>query len=295
MKNAFRSWSDVRVFLAVMREGSTLAASRRLGMAQPTVARRIEALEHELGLTLFDRDTRGFRPTAAARALLPLAEAVEAAAAAFAEHALALSRPRPIRITAFTSNFSPRATRIFSAFSALHPEIQFEFLRSAAYLDLKKGEADIALRLTRNPQDPDLICRKISTARFTIFGTRAYADKHGMPGSADDLDGHRFVTFRHPETSNPSHEWVAAHVAPDRIFATYGEYDLFEEAVKSGIALGMMNLRMAAADPALIPCFEPLDELNAEHLMLVSPEAWRRPEVKAFTKFFAPRYAALYK
>ena len=96
-------------------------------------------------------------------------EYVEAAAAAFAEHALALSRPRPIRITAFTSNFSPRATRIFSAFSVLHPEVQLEFLRSAAYLDLKKGEADIALRLTRNPQDPDLICRKIITARFTIL------------------------------------------------------------------------------------------------------------------------------
>ena len=56
MKSDFRDWSDVRVFLAVVRAGSTLAASKSLGMAQPTVARRIEALEHALGLVLFERD-----------------------------------------------------------------------------------------------------------------------------------------------------------------------------------------------------------------------------------------------
>ena len=56
MKSEFRDWSDVRVFLAVVRAGSTLAASNSLGMAQPTVARRIEALEHALGLVLFERD-----------------------------------------------------------------------------------------------------------------------------------------------------------------------------------------------------------------------------------------------
>ncbi|MBT8425437.1 MAG: LysR family transcriptional regulator, partial [Silicimonas sp.] len=52
MKSEFRNWSDIRVFLAVIREGSTLAASRKLGVAQPTVARRIDALEHETGLIL---------------------------------------------------------------------------------------------------------------------------------------------------------------------------------------------------------------------------------------------------
>ncbi|MEZ5723053.1 MAG: hypothetical protein R3D59_16805 [Paracoccaceae bacterium] len=54
-------------------------------------------------------------------------------------------------------------------------------------------------------------------------------------------------------------------------------------------------MRKCAGDPELIPCFDPPPELDAEHLMLVTPEAWRRPEVKAFTRFFAPRYAAIFR
>ena len=83
MQSDFRDWSDVRVFLAVVRAGSTLAASKGLGMAQPTVARRIEALEHALGLVLFERDTRGFQPTAEAQALIEAAHSVEAATTDF--------------------------------------------------------------------------------------------------------------------------------------------------------------------------------------------------------------------
>jgi DNA-binding transcriptional LysR family regulator len=59
-----------------------------------------------------------------------------------------------------------------------------------------------------------------------------------------------------------------------------------------------MNLRMAEADEAagrLIRCFPPPEELSKQHLMLVSPDAYRRAEVKEFTKFFAPRYAAIFR
>ena len=79
---------------------STLAASRKLGVAQPTVARHIEALEHETGLILFERDTRGFKPTEIARDLYPLAEIIEAAARDFFDKTRELAKPKPIRITA---------------------------------------------------------------------------------------------------------------------------------------------------------------------------------------------------
>ena len=295
MKSEFRAWSDIRVFLAVMREGSTLSASRTLSMSQPTVARRIEALEHETGLTLFERDTRGFRPTRAARTLLPQAEAIEAAAHAFAAGAEDLSAPRPIRITAFSANFSMRASNIFGEFSALHPEIQFEFLPSVKVLDLMKGEADIALRLTRSDPSPDLICRQISIARFALYGTAAYADRHGLPASENDLAGHRFVTFRHRDVPALIDDWLTARVPEDRIVLRCAEIDVMHAAIRAGQGLGIVNVRMAESDPAYLQCFDPLPELESRHLMLISPEAHRRPEVRAFTKFFAPRYAAIYK
>jgi DNA-binding transcriptional LysR family regulator len=298
MKSGFQNWSDIRVFLAVARNGSTLAASRTLGLAQPTVARRIEALEHETGLILFERDNRGFRPTEAARSLLPLAEALEGAASEIANKARDLSRPRAIRITAYSGNFSPRVTQIFSEFSALHPEIRFEFLPGIKPLNLSAGEADIALRITKSEPDQNLICRKISTARFTLYGAPSYAKKYGLPDSPENMDGHSFVTFEREGVHSGYQEWLLRYASPRQIVMSFSEVELMDAAIRSGHGLGVMNVKMAEPDEAagkLIRCFEPREEWSAQHLMLVSPEAFRRPEVKTFTKFFAPRYAAIFK
>jgi DNA-binding transcriptional LysR family regulator len=298
MKSCFHNWSDIRVFLAVFRKGSTLAASRELGVAQPTVARRIEALEHVLGLMLFERDNRGFRPTEAARALLPQAEALEAAASELTTNADSLSRPRPIRITAFSANFSPRVTQVFSDFSVLHPEIRFEFLPGVKPLNLSAGEADIALRITMEEPDHDLICRKISTARFTLYGAPAYAKKHGLPRSPEELQGHSFVTFERAGMHLRFREWLLRQVSPEQIVMSFSEIELMDAAIRAGHGLGVMNVKLAEPDEVagtLIRCFDPPEEMSAQHLMLISPDAYRRPEVKAFTKFFAPRYARIFR
>ncbi len=298
MKNDFQNWSDVRVFLAVFRKGSTLAASHVLGVAQPTVARRIEALEHQLGLILFERDNRGFRPTEAARSLLPQAEALEAAASELAKNADSLSRPRPIRITAFSANFSPRVTQVFSEFSTLHPEVRFEFLPGVKPLDLSAGEADIALRITASEPDQNLICRKISTARFTLYGAPAYAKKHGLPRSPEEMQGHSFVTFERTGMHFQFREWLLRQISPEQIVMSFSEIELMDAAIRAGHGLGVMNLKLAEADEragTLIRCFEPPEEMSAQHMILISPDAYRRPEVKAFTKFFGPRYAAIFR
>lgn len=295
MKNGFRNWSDVRVFLAVFRKGSTLAASRMLNLAQPTVARRIDVLENELGVTLFERDTRGFKPTESARKILPFAEAIEKAASEFSEKANELTEIRPIRVTAYSGNFSPRVTEIFSEYSALNPDIAFEFLPSVKVLDLEGGEADIALRITGKEPQQNLICRKISTARWSFYGSRSYAEKHGLPASCDRLSGHHFVTFKRGDVPAALHEWLIRHVSQDDIVMSFSEIDLMHAAIKAGHGLGLMNDKLAEMDDTLVRCFDPIEELSRQHLMLIAPEAYRRPEVKAFVKFFAPRYAAVFK
>ena len=294
MKSAFGSWSDVRIFLAVVREGSTLAASRKLGLAQPTVARRIDALEHELGLTLFLRDTQGFKPNADAQSLLPLAEAIERTAVEFASAASGLARPKPIRVTA-PGAFSEDTARLFSEFSARFPNVDFEFLPGVKPLDLMAGEADVAFRIVEKPPDDRLICRRISTARWALFGSPDYSERFGLPGSADELAGHRFVSFRHEDVPPVQHDWLLQHVAEDQIVGTYSEIDLVLASVRAGHGLGVINLRIAAGDSKLIRCFEDIGELSRPNLMLIAPEAYRRPEVRAFTRFFAPRYAASFR
>ena len=295
MNSGFRNWSDLRVFLAVVREGSTLAASRKLGMAQPTVARRIDVLEHTTGLTLFERNTKGFKPTENGRELIRAAESVEQAAAAFAEKAAQLATTRPIRITAYSGNFSDRMIEIVNEFSSQNPGVAFEFIPSVKSLDLLAGEADVALRLARSAPDPKLICRKISDAKWTLYAGKSYQQEYGLPGSVHDLAGHRFVTFQRSDVPTAFHEWLTRHVAPDQIVASYSELDLMHAAIRSGQGLGISNVKLAENDQALIRCFDEIEDLSAPHLMLISPDAYRRPEVKAFARFFAPRYASIFK
>ena len=297
MQNCFRNWSDLRIYLAVMRQGSTLAASRELGIAQPTVARRIDALEHELGLTLFERDTRGFRPTTAGRALLPDAEAVETAAARLAAKVQDLTQTKPVRITGFTANFSTRVNDILSAFSEEFPDVAVELIPSVHVLDLMAGEADVAMRLSWTEQHPDLICRHISTARFTLYGTPAYAEKFGLPKTPKEMKDHRIFTYYREGILTKTHDWVCRYMPQEAIARTYSEVSVLDAAIRSGLGLGVVNLRLAEPEEkagTLIRCFEPPEELNAKHMVLIPPDAYRRREVRAFAKFFIPRYAAIF-
>ncbi|WP_205389161.1 LysR family transcriptional regulator [Sulfitobacter sp. JL08] len=282
------------MFLTVVREGSTLSASRKLGVAQPTVARRIEALENEIGLKLFERDTRGFKPTEEARSLIPLVEAIEEAAETFASKTRDLAELRPIRITA-PGIFSDRVMDMFSEFTTLNPGVAFEFIPSLKVLDLSAGEADIAFRIGGSEPDKTLICRKISTAKWALFGAQSYADKFGLPKSVDDFQGHRFVTFEHFDVPDYERRWLLRHVSPDQIVKSFSEPELMRASIRAGHGLGLVNLRLAEADHTLIRCFDNIEELSSSNMMLIAPAAYRRPEVKAFTKFFAPRYAATFK
>ncbi|ANT60969.1 hypothetical protein AYJ57_11710 [Salipiger sp. CCB-MM3] len=230
-----------------------------------------------------------------AQALLLTAEEIEAATTRFVQIAEGLRTTRPIRITAYSGNFSARVVAIFSEFSLLRPDISFEFLPSVEVLDLAAGEADIALRLTRSQPDPELICRKISTAWFALYGSRSYAEKYGLPASTEDLLNHTFVSFQREGVSSAYNDWLIGHVAPDRIRQIYSEIDLMHAAIRSGNGLGIMNVKLAESDDTLIQCFAPLEEMTSEHLMLIAPVAYRRPEVRAFAKYFAPRYASVFR
>ncbi|WP_339987348.1 LysR family transcriptional regulator [Gymnodinialimonas ulvae] len=297
MLSEISNWSDLRVFLVVYREGSTLAAAKGLGVAQPTVARRIEALEHALKLTLFERDTRGFHPTDAAKALLPGAEAMEAAAAGLTGIAQGLHAPQVIRITAFQRNFNDAFTDIIAGFHADYPDVEFEFLPGTRKYDLMAGEADIALRLTFGGDPPDLISRRVGKARFTLYGAPAYAKRHGLPATPEDMAGHTLFSVVRKGMAPVLHTWLQHYVSEAEISRTYTEIGMLDAAVRAGQGLAINNLGMAEKDEAegrLIRCFDPPEAWAADHLMLISPEAWRRPEVKAFARFFAPRYARLF-
>lgn len=279
MQSRFRDWGDVRVFLAVMREGSTLAASRQLGINQTTVARRIDVLEHALNVALFDRTTRGAVPTERATALLPLAEALETAALAFEAEAESSRVSEPIRITAFENEKFGNIGGVVAEFVEKHPGVSFEFVFSERSLDLMNGEADVALRMIPVISDDRLIARKVGQSQWTYYASRAYAAKHTLPPEfCDDMGDHRVHLLSHIQSKRRN--IVRCATTNDILMA-----------LQTGQGIGPFPVTFGDAVPNLVRCFDPPPGSDLPVWLIASPSAYKRPEVRQFTAFAAPRIA----
>lgn len=296
MLSVFQNWSDLRVFLAVLRSGSTLAASKTLAMTQPTVARRIDTLEHALGLTLFERNTRGFQPTPAALELQSTAEAVEAAITGFAEaaHRQRCDTDSTIRFSAANGLFTKNFAVILDEFAMLHPHVRFEFMPTNKIVDLSGGQADVVIRFASQIDDPTLICRKLADAASTLYVSRRYVEKFGRPTSPAEFSGHKFIVYQGESIPSQINNWLLERIRPDQIVMTCGDFESMITAIEMGTGVGPLPVsNVHPSNTRVLPCFDPPAEAFVPIWLLANPSAYKRAEVKAFFSFFAPRYAAL--
>src|SRR5471032_2705843 len=148
------NWEWYRSFLSVVETGSLSAAARALGLAQPTMGRHIEALEHALGLALFTRSHDGYAPTDAALQLRPYAETLAATAAALRRVASSQGDGvrGTVRLTASEVVGVEVLPPILSALRRQHPALVIELVLSNQVDDLLRREADIAVRMVRPAQ-----------------------------------------------------------------------------------------------------------------------------------------------
>ncbi|QSQ21698.1 LysR family transcriptional regulator [Pyxidicoccus parkwayensis] len=151
------SWDDARLFLAIAETGSLSEAARRLRVGQPTVSRRLAALEYSLGTALFRRSVDGAALTAAGeRLVLPAKKMAEWAGELHRAAESADNSPKGlVRVTgspyACFDFLAPFAAHVWQK----HPGLRLEVLSTIQYLDLARGEADLALRM-KPPTNADL-------------------------------------------------------------------------------------------------------------------------------------------
>ncbi len=154
-------WNDLRYYLAVVRHGSTIAAGKAVGLSQSTVHRRLDELERRIGRKLMARDTSGYRLTEFGRELLPYAQQIEAAIEELQRYVNDTARDQAgvIRVTC-PEPIVRRMMPLIERFHARHPKLRVEFVMSDRYLDLLKGDADVAFR--SGDTDDELVGRKIA-------------------------------------------------------------------------------------------------------------------------------------
>ena len=192
-------WDKLRVFHAAAEAGSFTHAAETLRLSQSAISRQVSALEQDVGVALFHRHARGLVLTEQGEMLYQTAHEVlmklETVKSRLTE---AKDRPSgPLRVTTTVGLGSGWLTERVQEFLDLYPEIQLQLLLANEELDLTMRQADCAIRL-RQPQQPDLIQRKLFTVHFHLYASPSYIKKLGAPRSIEELDQHRLVTFGEP-------------------------------------------------------------------------------------------------
>ena len=280
-------WDDLKHLLAVADHGSTLAAGRALGVDQSTVQRRLLELERRLGQPLVQRQPTGYRLTEFGLAMLPHAQRVGQAVATFEQQlagaaaqaagVIRVTCPEPIvfRITQST---------LLDRFHARHPSMQVQFVMSDKYVDLMKGDADVALR-SGDSDDAELVGRKIGDSLWAVYASRTYIERHGRPQRIEDLARHALVGFDDTMARHRITSWLN-DVAPNTTLAARSNSVLgLVYSAKAGVGIAPLPVALGDAEPDLIRILGPVPELTRIWRILTTPELRRTPRVAAFIDF----------
>lgn len=245
-------WDDVRFFLAVHRGGTLARAAEALRVDATTVGRRIGQLEQELGARLFERQPRGFALTGAGRRLLPRAEGIEREALAVARDIAGEDRKLEgiVRLTA-TEMLTTRFIAPFLVrFHARHPGIALDLVCTNRDLDLARGEADIALRLSRPRQD-DLVVKKLLSIELALYAARDYVERLGMP-APDDLAPHRFIRFADTPAFARENGWLSQYTRQAQVVMRSDSVSSVVSAATCGLGIALLPVHVGDREPNLV-------------------------------------------
>jgi len=245
-------WDDLRYFLAVARAGSLSAAAQSLGVAQPTVGRRIKGLQQRLGAKLFTPTLSGQALSASGLRLLPHAERMEAEGLA-AERTTsgrdAGLRGR-VRITASEWLIGAVVGPLLRPFVTLHPELELELLADVRHLSLTRRDADVALRPSRFDQ-PEIVQREVATLAFGLYASDAYLAEQGLPDFERQGAGHRLIAMSEALTKIPDLDWLPSFTGQARVVARTNGREPMARMAAAGVGMTCLPRFLGDATPNL--------------------------------------------
>lgn len=270
-------WDKLRIFHAAAEAGSFTHAGDALNLSQSAVSRQVAALERDLKQSLFHRHARGLVLTEQGEILYnTVAEVMNKLQTA--ELLLADTATKPtgeLRVTAPLGLGTVWVTQQIAEFQDLYPDVAVELILNDEQIDIAMRAADVAI-WTGEPEQPDLIRRRLFGVKVRIYASTGYIRKYGAPNSLEDLSRHRFVSY----SGRP-----AAHLQPilwlESAGLAEGEHRLpsfrvnsvvaLKYAIQSGVGIGMLPDYMTEEESDLVPVLEHVDGPSME-VLFVYPE-----------------------
>jgi len=280
-------WNDLRHFLAVARHGSTIAAAKALNLSQSTVHRRVDEFEKQIGRPILIRQPTGYRLTEFGKELLPLATQVEEAVNSLKRFVAASDQIQTgsVRVTCSESiGYRLMQSSVLDTFHDRHPGLRIELILSDHFLDIGKGEADIAIR-AGEPNEETLFGRKIADVPWALYCSRSYLARYGAVERTEDIDLHAIVEFDGDIRDHHAARWLRSVAPKAKIVARSNTVPGLMMTVRSGAGLAPLPMPLAGRDPDLLCMLGPVPGLYSPIYLLTHPDLRRTPRIEAFFDF----------
>ncbi len=275
------NWDDHRYFLAIARERSLTAAGKALGVSQPTVSRRLEALESKLKVRLFDRTRHGYELTAVGMDLFDTVQQVEEDLTEADRKIYGKDQDLTggLRITCTEILLNGYLSPFVWQFLRQNPGIELSVICTQSQLSLSRRDADLAIRFTRSPPET-LAGRRLASVAYGVY-------------AASDAAGDRFTPANRAEW-----DWIGVHddMYNRMLFGTVLPEGRFKHRVDSMAA--MQSMVRSGLGVTLLPCYvadqdaslrraepEPLLDSKLDIWILYHPDVRRVHRVRLFADF----------
>jgi DNA-binding transcriptional LysR family regulator len=268
-------WNRARAFLATAELGSLSAAAKALSCSQPTLSRQVNALEAELKVALFERVGKGLELTPSGVELLECVRGMGNAAS----H---LSLVASGRSESLEGAVCISATEIMAAYDLppiitklrkIEPKITIEVIASNTSSDLKRREADIALRAYR-PTQPDLIAKKVRNDNFFLYAATCYLKAIGNPTSIDAIDNAEFIGIPETQKLVSMLNQRGLHLTLENFPITTANYAVYWALVKQGAGIGFIQEILGDAEIKVEKVLPEIGSFSSE-LWLVTHREFR--------------------
>ena len=288
-------WDKLRIFHAAAEAGSFTHAADRLHLSQSAISRQVSALEADINTKLFHRHARGLILTEQGELLYRTAHEV-LMKLEMVKMQLTETTEKPtgrLRITTTVGLGQGWLTDKVQEFLALYPEMQVQLILDNEELDVNMRHADCAIRL-REPQQSDLIQRKLFTVHMHVYAAPAYISRYGEPQTLEELDNHRIISFGEPA---PNYlldvNWLETAARPEddpRVpVLQINSLTSIKRACLLGIGIAMLPDYIVGRDPGLIQLVTNADVPSFDTYFCYPAEMKNAAKLKVFRDFIVAK------
>jgi len=281
-------WDDLRIFLAVLRGGSMIAAARFTGLDHSTVTRRITKLEERIGQVLLHRSPAGVTPTEAGSLLTQHAERIADEIAA----ARTLLDAQEEQVSGVVRLATPEAFGLFIVAPAIeqlyrrHPNLQLELMPETRTVSLSRREADMAVVLTQPPRG-QLVARRLVDYRLGLYAAKDYLARTEPLADIAALRGHPLVWYIDEMIDLPELRYLDQIAGGSSSIFRSSSIAAQQAAVAGGLGYGALHVFAAGGDPRLQRVLADTVEVKRSYWLVFPRQAQRVPRIRAVADFLS--------